>query len=163
MYLSLQATFTMGKFYGLRGTSLNWAVGIIAGMDFLLFGYDQGVMGGLLTLPVFLNQFPSINTAPDSPQMLAGANKDQRSTYQGIAVASYNLGCLFGAIATIFLGNPLGRKKTILIGSSIMIIGATLQCSAFSLAQFVVGRIITGLGNGANTSTVCRGSRDLCK
>ena len=53
-----------------------------------------------------------------------------------------------------FLGNPLGRKKTILLGSSIMIIGAILQCSAFSLPQLIVGRIITGLGNGANTSTV---------
>jgi hypothetical protein len=30
------------KYYGLTGTNLNIAVGIIAGLDFLLFGYDQG-------------------------------------------------------------------------------------------------------------------------
>lgn len=35
-----------------------------------------------------------------------------------------------------------------------MIVGAILQCSAFSLAHFIVGRIITGFGNGLNTSTV---------
>jgi MFS family permease len=35
-----------------------------------------------------------------------------------------------------------------------MIVGATLQCSASSLPHFIVGRIITGIGNGLNTSTV---------
>ena len=35
-----------------------------------------------------------------------------------------------------------------------MIIGATLQCTAFSLPHFIVGRIVTGIGNGFNTSTV---------
>jgi MFS family permease len=35
-----------------------------------------------------------------------------------------------------------------------MIAGAVLQCSAFSLPHFIVGRLITGFGNGLNTSTV---------
>jgi MFS family permease len=35
-----------------------------------------------------------------------------------------------------------------------MIIGATLQCTAFSLPHFIVGRLVTGYGNGLNTSTV---------
>lgn len=35
-----------------------------------------------------------------------------------------------------------------------MVIGAILQCSSFSLAQLIVGRLITGFGNGFNTSTV---------
>ncbi len=42
----------------------------------------------------------------------------------------------------------------ILLGSSIMVVGAILQCSAFSLAHLIVGRIVTGFGNGMNTSTV---------
>lgn len=29
----------MKKFFGLRGKALNYAIGIIAGCDFLLFGY----------------------------------------------------------------------------------------------------------------------------
>lgn len=35
-----------------------------------------------------------------------------------------------------------------------MTIGATLQCTAFKLPHFIVGRIVTGIGNGMNTSTV---------
>lgn len=31
----------MGRYLGLKGTRLNVAIGIIAGLDFLLFGYDQ--------------------------------------------------------------------------------------------------------------------------
>lgn len=33
----------MKKFFGLRGNRLNYAVGIIAGCDFLLFGYGKNL------------------------------------------------------------------------------------------------------------------------
>ena len=36
----------------------------------------------------------------------------------------------------------------------IMVVGAILQTTAFGLPQFIVGRIVTGMGNGLNTSTV---------
>jgi hypothetical protein len=52
----------MQKFYGLRGLQLNVAIAVVAGIDFALFGYDQGVMGGLLTLGSFLKVFPEIDT-----------------------------------------------------------------------------------------------------
>ena len=35
-----------------------------------------------------------------------------------------------------------------------MTIGGIIQCTSFSLAQLIVGRIVTGLGNGFITSTV---------
>ncbi|KAI6783156.1 Sugar transporter-like protein [Emericellopsis cladophorae] len=146
------------KFFGLRGNALNWAISTIAGTDFLLFGYDQGVMGGILTLPVFLAQFPTIDPNSDDPSSSSAA----RSTYQGIAVASYNLGCFIGAIFTIFIGNPLGRRKMIFLGTAIMVVGAALQASAYTLPHFIIGRIITGLGNGGNTSTVPMWQSETC-
>ena len=143
-----------GEFLGLRGTKLQIAVGIIAGMDFLLFGYDQGVTGGLLNLPSFYQQFPQIDAASPAYKALPVSAQNHRTTIQGITVATYNLGCFSGSIPTIWLGNYLGRRKAIFLGSSIMIIGAMLQCSSYSLPQFVVGRYVTGFGNGINTSTV---------
>ncbi|KAM0717496.1 hypothetical protein Q7P37_007348 [Cladosporium fusiforme] len=139
------------KYYGLRGNSLNYAISFIAGLDFLLFGYDQGVTGGLLDLPSFVKYFPSIDTLPNANSDLS---RSTRSTYQGIAVASYNLGCFCGAVFTIFVGNALGRKRTIFIGSIIMTVGALLQCTSYDLPQWIVGRLVTGWGNGMNTSTV---------
>ncbi|THZ80150.1 general substrate transporter [Aureobasidium pullulans] len=138
------------KYYGLTGTKLNVAVGVIAGLDFLLFGYDQGVMGGLLTLKSFVGTFPEIDTQ-NPPR---GQTASYVSTVQGISIASYNLGCFVGALMTIWIGDWLGRRKTIFLGSAIMVIGATLQTSAFSLGHLIAGRVITGVGNGMNTSTV---------
>ncbi|KAI1858051.1 uncharacterized protein JN550_012873 [Neoarthrinium moseri] len=141
----------MKRYFGLRGKSLNYAVGIIAGCDFLLFGYDQGVMGGILTMSQFLGDFPDINPEEDG---ISDSLKSLRSETQGIAVASYNLGCFLGAVISIFISNPLGRKNMIILGTSIMIVGAILQASATTLPHLIVGRIITGLGNGGNTSTI---------
>ncbi|KAJ6130554.1 hypothetical protein N7512_003334 [Penicillium capsulatum] len=143
--------FGVPRYFGLRGNALNLTISWIAGLDFLLFGYDQGVTGGLLDLPSFTKYFPDINPEEHG---LSHAVKSSRSTNQGIAVAAYNLGCFLGAVFTIFIGNPLGRKKTIFYGSIIMTIGALLQCTSYQLPQFVLGRIVTGWGNGMNTSTV---------
>ncbi|KAK8047330.1 Sugar transporter STL1 [Apiospora saccharicola] len=140
----------MKPYFGLRGKQLNYAIGIIAGCDFLLFGYDQGVMGGILTMRNFLDDFPDID--PDGAPNAAIATT--RSGTQGIAVAAYNLGCFLGAVITIWIGNPLGRRRMILLGTAIMVIGAILQASATTLPHFIIGRIITGIGNGGNTSTV---------
>lgn len=118
-----------------------------------LFGYDQGVTGGLLDLPSFIKHFPDIN--PSDPALEHNpALRSQRSLNQGIAVASYNLGCFCGAILTIFVGNPLGRRKTIFCGCVTMATGALLQATAFSLPHLIIARVITGVGNGMNTSTV---------
>lgn len=35
-----------------------------------------------------------------------------------------------------------------------MCIGAAIQTCSFSLAQIIVGRIVTGFGNGMNTSAI---------
>ncbi|MCJ1288134.1 hypothetical protein MMC26_007489 [Xylographa opegraphella] len=142
------------RFFGLRGFKLNLAVAFVAGADFFLFGYDQGVMGGLLTLPSFYNVFPQIDTTSSHYKALSPSAQNHQSTVQGITIASYNLGCLIGAIVTIWIGNILGRRLTILLGSAIMVIGAAIQCSSFALPQLIVGRLVTGVGNGLNTSTV---------
>ena len=52
--------FGKNRYFGLTGTKLNIAIGALAGLDFLLFGYDQGVMGGLLDLPSFVRINPPI-------------------------------------------------------------------------------------------------------
>lgn len=50
-----------------------------------LFGYDQGVMGGLLTLSSFVKTFPEIDTttATETAQHLNASQQTHRSTIQG--------------------------------------------------------------------------------
>ncbi|KAL4881794.1 general substrate transporter [Aspergillus karnatakaensis] len=146
--------FGIPKYFGWRGRSLNLAISSLGSLDFLLFGYDQGVTGGLLDLPSFIKYFPDIDPGLCEEGPGHAACDSQKSLNQGIAVASYNLGCFLGAVLCIFIGNPLGRRRTIFCGCVTMTCGAILQCTSYHLPQWIVGRIITGIGNGMNTSTV---------
>ncbi|KAG9311786.1 general substrate transporter [Chiua virens] len=129
----------------LRGRVLTASLAFVAGTGFTLFGYDQGVMSALLTAGQFEKVFPGV---------VVDASHPNHATLQSFVVAVYEIGCLIGALSNLWLGDRLGRRKTIVAGGCIMIVGAILQTASYSYAQLVVARIITGLGNGLNTSTV---------
>lgn len=109
-------------------------------------------MSGLLTGTAFTTQFPSIDTTD-------GGNGS--SSLQGTVVAIYEIGCFFGAILCLIFGESIGRRWSIMIGCVVLSIGAALQASATTIAQLIVGRIVAGLGNGMNTSTIRRFSSQL--
>ncbi|KAH9814335.1 general substrate transporter [Melampsora americana] len=142
---------TPAPYWGLQAEPLNLAIATLAGIGFLLFGYDQGVMGGLLTLPTFVATFPELDT---TSAFLTSEQKKRNSTVQGVSVAIYEIGCMFGALSCLYIGDWLGRRRVIFWGALIMVVGACLQSTAFSLAHFIVGRIVTGCGNGLITATV---------
>ena len=71
----------------------------------------------------------------------------------GTVVALYDIGCFFGACVALWLGEILGRKKTVLVGTTIMTVGAVIQIASYGVPQMIVGRIVAGIGNGINTST----------
>lgn len=57
----------------------------------------------------------------------------------------------------------LGRRKVIWIAACTIIVGATLQTTAFGVAHLVIGRIVTGVGTGLETSTVPMYQSELCQ
>ena len=123
---------------GLTGSKLRsaqiWAVILPA---YLLFGYNQAVAGPLLDLLSWVGTFPRIDTANTM-----GAQKADNSRVQGTVVAMYTLGCFFGALSCIYLGDRLGRIKMIQLGAALHIVGAILESSSFSLGQMIVGRFV---------------------
>ncbi|KAJ5885442.1 Sugar transporter STL1 [Penicillium taxi] len=131
------------SFGGLSGRKLSMTVSTIATMGFLLFGYDQGVMSGIINSNVFDNVFTAAKN---------------NSVMQALITAIYELGCLFGAMFALFTGDWLGRRWMVICGATVMIIGVVIQVTAFAdhipLLQFMIGRVITGVGNGMNTSTI---------
>lgn len=58
--------------------------------------------------------------------------------------AIYAVGCFFGAVIAFTVGERLSRKKAILLGTSIMAVGALLQASSYSVPQLFVGRVVAG-------------------
>ena len=47
-------------YFGLRGKPLSVLVSLVAATAFMLQGYDQAVMNGLVTLQTFLDVFPEM-------------------------------------------------------------------------------------------------------
>ncbi|KAH8685384.1 sugar transporter-like protein, partial [Tricladium varicosporioides] len=121
----------------LRGQQLMATVTTLTSLGFLLIGYDNGLMGGLINSASFKESFNS-----PSP------------TITGLVVSIYELGCFFGSVWTSFFGERLGRRKTIFVGVVVMTIGAVLQASSYERVQLIIGRIVSGLGMGAINSTV---------
>ena len=54
----------------------------------------------------------------------------------------------------MYIGNRLGRRKSIFLGGVLTLIGEVLCASSFVLGQFVVGRTVIGLGIGILSATV---------
>ncbi|KAJ7674399.1 putative MFS sugar transporter [Mycena rosella] len=139
----------MQKYFGLRGEPLSAAlVWTVIMPAYMLFGYNNGVAGGLLDLPAWVELFPQIDTVTTT-----GAQKAHNSHIQGTVVAVYTLGALFGALSCALIGDRLGRRRTIMLGAFVNCIGSILQSSAFSFPQLIVGRLITGLGFGMISAT----------
>ncbi|SCV72952.1 BQ2448_6877 [Microbotryum intermedium] len=146
---------------GLMGDKLIWAITASASCGFGLFGYDQGVMSGIISAPQFFRVLPTL-----SPEV---SGDYQSSVLQAFIVAIYEapilrrfgllqIGCLAGAIFALGFGDRLGRRKMMVTGVAIMCIGVIIQITTMkdhsAFAQFTIGRIVTGLGNGMNTATI---------
>ena len=72
----------------------------------------------------------------------------------GTVVAIYTLGCLIGALGVTQLGNRLGRRKSLIVVSILATIGLLIQATSYSIGQLVVGRILSGIGNGGVNAVV---------
>jgi MFS family permease len=135
---------------GLSGKTLQMAQLLLVVLPaFVLFGYNQSGVGGLLSLRDWNDHFPAINTIDAK-----GAEKSHKSTVQGAVVATFTIGALFGALLCTWVGDILGRRKIIFVAAALTFVGEALQCTSFELAQFVVGRFILGFGVGALSATV---------
>ncbi|KAL1852836.1 hypothetical protein Daus18300_011999 [Diaporthe australafricana] len=123
------------RYFGLRGTSLAIWLTVCYTASMALFGYDQAVFSGIIVSKDFLQTMNN----PDAEM-------------QGTITSLYNVGCFFGAVSGSFIGSVLGRKKSVVLGTTVLAIGAILQISAFSVPHMIVGRLVAGLGNGLNTA-----------
>lgn len=123
----------------ISGSALQTGVCITAASGFLLFGYDQGIMSGIITEPMFLKQFPQMD-----PDNKSGA-------IQALVVAIYEVGCLMGSFLIVFIGDKLGRRRSVLIGTLIMLIGTALQSTAFTLGHMIVGEYHSLRAGGVST------------
>ncbi|KAJ5554887.1 hypothetical protein N7535_007330 [Penicillium sp. DV-2018c] len=139
---------------GLSGRPLRVCITAAAVMGFALFGYNQGMMAGLLNGDEFVKSFPIL----EMPEDASASQEHYVNVIRGAVTSCYELGCFFGALFSMFFGDRLGRTRVIFMGASVLIVGALITTVCYTkhweVGQFVIGRVISGIGNGMNTATI---------
>lgn len=133
----IMAGGTRSPIHGLTGKPLIYFTSIFVSLGVFLFGYDQGVMSGIITGPYFIDYFHQPSRAE-----------------VGTMVAILEIGAFISSLMVGRIGDILGRRKTILYGAMIFFVGGALQTFATSMAMMMTGRIIAGLGVGMLSTIV---------
>ena len=106
---------------------------LVAALGGLLFGYDTAVIsGGIGFLKDFFNLSPA---------------------QEGWAVSSALVGCILGVAASGVLNDAVGRKKVLLLAAVLFTISAIGSALPRSFTEFVLYRILGGVGVGAASMT----------
>lgn len=122
---------------GLTGQSLLYFTSVFVSLGVFLFGYDQGVMSGIITSEYFLKFF----------------NNPSRFEI-GSMVAILEIGALVSSLLVGRLGDAIGRRKTILYGAIIFVIGGVVQTFTTGFISMIIGRTISGFGVGMLSTIV---------
>ena len=106
---------------------------VVAGMAGLLFGLDQGVISG--ALPFIAKEW------------------ELTSRLQEWVVSSMMVGAAVGAIVASRLSSGIGRKKSLMIGAALFIVGCLGSGNATSVEMLIGARLIFGLSVGIASYT----------
>ncbi|CAK3942587.1 general substrate transporter [Lecanosticta acicola] len=123
------------------GTLRAYYLGAVCCIAGFLFGYDSGIIGGVLTLKSFMIDYDY--------------GKADQTRISSLAVALQQLGALVACFAIWPVTHRWGRKWSLIVCSIIHIVGATIQTvNTHSRAAFFVGRVIAGLALGGSSVVV---------
>ena len=115
----------------LNPRTYQFLVAVFASFGSFLYGYDLGVIGGVVAADTFVTEFNDPN--PDE---------------KGAIVSLFTGGAFFGAAFAGPTGDWLGRRLTIVIGAAIFCLGGALQTGAQTVSYLYSGRCLAGLGVG---------------
>ncbi|KAG8212965.1 general substrate transporter [Butyriboletus roseoflavus] len=127
-----------------------YALALSASMGSIFYGWDIGLMGGILSLPSFQHYF-GINRMSASAQ----------ANLNGNIVSIMQAGCFFGAVSTGYISGRFGRKNPLIISGLIYLIGSIIQtvCGIGSnqlvaIKVLLFSRFLGGFGLGMSTALI---------
>ena len=120
-------------FSGKKNQSFIWFVCFMAALCGLLFGLDIGVIAGALP---FLSKDLNISNHA-----------------QEWVVSSMMFGAAIGALGAGWLSSHLGRKKSMLAGATLFVIGSLWSAFSPSVESLIGARVILGLAVGIASYT----------
>jgi MFS family permease len=121
----------------------------------LLFGYDQGVVSGVITMESFGARFPRVFSDSGFKGWFVSTLLLGKSFPDGLRVQTniYPAAWL-GSLINGPLSDRVGRKVSINLAVIVFVIGSAIQCAAVNIPMLFVGRAIAGLAIGMLTMVV---------
>ncbi|KAI1293107.1 general substrate transporter [Xylaria venustula] len=119
------------------GKILLFFMNVVTATGLVFEGFNQGVFGTVSSTPGFIE--------------MAKIGHDgivTDTTKQGGLAAAYYFGAMWGCFIGGWAGDKIGRKRGVLVGSLLGIIGAALMAGSRNSNTFIVARVIAGLGIG---------------
>lgn len=113
------------------------AINSAAALSILMFGYDQGLMSGVNNSKDYIDLMGFGYTKYVDGNLTPVVTN---SLLQGGIVSVYYLGTLFGALFGGWVGDRIGRIRTIAVGAAWGVFGACLQTSAQNHNWMICGR-----------------------
>ncbi|CAK9439079.1 uncharacterized protein LODBEIA_P33030 [Lodderomyces beijingensis] len=120
-----------------KGTRLVYFTSAFVSLFVSLFGYEQGVCSGILAFETFQSYFNNPSAA-----------------VIGVVISILEIGAMISSILVAKISDRFGRKRTILLGTFIFIIGGSLQSFCPNMFVFAVGRVFSGFGVGILSTIV---------
>lgn len=94
-----------------------------------------------MAMPYWKDTFSTGYTNPDG-------HLDVTTSQESAIVSILSAGTFFGALASPFLADYLGRRPALLISTWVFNLGVILQTVATSIPLFLAGRFFAGFGVG---------------
>ncbi|KAH8167481.1 hypothetical protein CIB48_g756 [Xylaria polymorpha] len=117
------------------------AIGLFVAFGGVLFGYDTGTISGILTMPYWQRLF--------STGYIDSSGDPNISPAQSSAIVSIlSAGTFFGALASPFLADNIGRRLGLIASCFVFNLGVILQTAATAIPLFLAGRFFAGFGVG---------------
>ncbi|CAK5284034.1 unnamed protein product, partial [Mycena citricolor] len=127
-----------------------YALALSASLGSLFYGFDIGLIGGVLAMKSFQEYIG-----------LQDATPSMKASIDGNIVISLQIGCLVGALSVGYFSGRFGRKSCLQASGLIFVLGSALQVvvgwgntQRHALQLLYIGRFIGGIGVGMVSALV---------
>ncbi|KAN0064859.1 Quinate permease [Thecaphora frezii] len=122
---------------GLLKNDKSTAIAVFASLGGLLYGFNQGLFGQILTMPSFTEA--------------SGVEGIVNPNLSALLTSILELGAWVGVLVNGYLVDRLGRKRCIIVACAVFSVGVSIQACTHhrNYAYILAGRAVTGLGVGA--------------
>lgn len=116
-------------------------IGAFVAFGGILFGYDTGTISGIQAMPYWMNLF-------STGYVNSQGQRDITPAQSSAVVSILSAGTFFGALASPFIADRIGRRWSLIASAWVFIFGVILQVAATGLKLFLAGRFFAGFGVG---------------